>query len=377
VIESNIFLTMLWEVVLPLATVLFLLTVDAGFETFFLEKRTAIRTGVLALALGSVYPYAVISVYCILGGCALVRMSQGRAVGMTIKEYLTAVLIPLPVVLYDGVLVLMNPDLTTGQALYASPGPLAYFLGFGVVSLLAIPGAARLLRRRRAGDCFLLAWLLVTALQIYIPRALVPFQLQLILGIQLPLTIVALSGVAVIWHALRRGRLRTLLRRPRAGMTVAVLLLLAASLTSAYHLQNVFRGIERRQLPEYMDRATKEAIEWLAANTADDTVVLSAPRTAPFIPVLANNRMYCGDYGAPTARFDEKERAIRWLFGRETAKSNRAIETFLSSNRIDYVFYDREAHAVGGEATRGQLESMTNLERVFENSAVRIYHFRR
>jgi hypothetical protein len=78
VIESNIFLTMLWEVVLPLATVLFLLTVDAGFETFFLEKRTAIRTGVLALALGSVYPYAVISVYCILGGCALDEPGAGR-----------------------------------------------------------------------------------------------------------------------------------------------------------------------------------------------------------------------------------------------------------------------------------------------------------
>jgi hypothetical protein len=375
VVESNVFLTMLWEVVLPCATALFLLTIDSGYQTFFLERGAARRTGVLALVLGTVYPYAVISVYGILGGCALVRMVGGRPADRTLREYLTVVLVSLPIVVYDGLLVLTNPRLTTGQALYASPGPFAYFLAFGLVSVLAVPGALRLLRRRRPADVFLLAWILVTALQIYLPLRLVPFQMQLILGIQVPLVVVAVSGAAFLWRLAWRGRERA--RAPRRlAMPAAALLVLASTVTSAFHLQNVFVALERGQLPEYIDRKTREGIDWLAAHTSDHSLVLAAPDTAPYVPVLAGNRMYSGDYAAPTARFAAKERAIRWLFGREGGPGGPAVAAFLTANRIEYVFYDGKAQAMGGAAARARLEATPGVGRVFDNGAVQIYRFR-
>jgi len=375
VVESNVFLTMLWEVVLPCATALFLLTIDSGYETFFLGRKAAWRTGLLALLLGTVYPYAVISVYGILGGCALVRMREGRCVDRTLREYLTVVVLALPIVVYDGLLVLTNPGLTTGQALYASPGPFAYFLGFGVVSVLVLPGTLRLARRRRPGDVFLLTWVLVTSLQIYLPLRLVPFQMQLILGIQVPLAIVAVSGAAWLWRVAWRGRVRVRASR-RLAVPVAALLVLASAVTSVFHLQNVFVSLRRWQLPEYIDRRTKEGIDWLAAHTPDHALVLAAPITAPYIPVLAGNRMYSGDYAAPTARFREKERAIRWLFGRDGGPGGPAVAAFLTANRIDYVFYDLKALAMGGDEARERLESTPGVTRVFDNGAVQIYRFR-
>ncbi len=375
VVESNVFLTMLWEVVLPCATALFLLTIDSGYETFFLERRAAWRTGLLALLLGTVYPYAVVSVYGILGGCALVRMREGRSVDRTLRDYLAVVLLSLPIVVYDGLLVLTNPKLTTGQALYPSPGPFAYFLGFGLVSILALPGTLRLVRRRRPGDVFLLTWILATSIMIYLPLRLVPFQMQLILGIQVPLVIVAVSGAAFLWRAAWRGRVRA--RAPRRlAAPAAALLVLVSAVTSAYHLLNVFVALERRQLPEYVDRHTKAGIDWLASHTPDHALVLAAPGTAPYIPVLAGNRMYSGDYAAPTARFAEKERAILWLFGRTGGPGGPAVAAFLAANRIDYVFYDGKAQAMGGAEARERLESTPGVARVFDNGAVQIYRFR-
>jgi len=205
IVESNVFVTMLWELVLPCATALFFVVLKQGYELFYEDAGRAWQVGAATLLLGTVYPYAVISVYLVLGAVAGARLVRGRDPRRTASDYATLVVISLPIVLYDGFLVLTDPRLTTGQALYASPGPLLYLLGLGVPAVLAGAGLSVGDREGEGPRSFLALWLGVTLLQIYIPLYLVPFQMQLILGVQLPLTILAARAVIEGWRRLCPG----------------------------------------------------------------------------------------------------------------------------------------------------------------------------
>lgn len=366
VAESNTFLIMLGELVLPAAMALFLMTIRHGVGTFWDERRSAVRTGLLTLLLGTIYPYAVVSAWAILGAFAAFRAVESRRARPSLLAYLTVVALSCPVVLYDGFLVLRDARLTMGQALYASPDLWQYFLGFGLAAVFAVPGALVILRRAKPEHRLLLLWIAVTCVVIYIPRRVVPFQLQLVLGLQVPLVTTAVYGVASLWarwSPVGRGALRR-----TAGMTLLVLVPLAC-LTSAYHVMNTFASLQRRQLPEYMSRETAEAISWLSRHSRGSDVVLSAPEIAPYIPVLANNRVYCGDYAAPTADFAAKQEHIARMLSPETDEA--AILRFLREERIRYVLYDPELRRREGES--GRLAARSMMERVFENASVTVF----
>jgi hypothetical protein len=278
------------------------------------------------------------------------------------------VLLSAPVVAYDGYLVLTDPRLTTGQAGYASPDPLRYLVAFGTLSVLAPLGAYLQWRRRAPYRSFLYTWILATLVQIYIPRAIVPFQMQLILGVQLPLVVLAVEAVAA-------GRAR-LAGRPAVAAAAAAVLLVLSTFTSAYHLGNVFKSLRRHALPEYMEETLAQAIEWMEGHTEETAVVLSSPEVAPFIPVLANNRMFTGNYEAPTAGFEDKRRATLWLVSPAAAKTDAEILQFFEAQRIDYVFYDTALAALGGDSGRARLEAVPGVQLVFRNAAASVYRVR-
>ena len=365
VVESNIFFTLLGEVVLPCATLLFLLAVERGFATLVLGTTSPVAAGLAALLLGTVYPYAVVSTWTILAAAAALAVAQGRPIRWALTRYAVIVAISAPIVAYDGLLVLTDPRLTTGQALYASPSPLLYLFGFGIVGLLAAAGLPHLWRDGPRSDRFLLAWIAGTAVAMYVPRSIVPFQMQLVLGLQVPLIL-----VGVRW--LQAG----LAGSSRVTVALAVAAVVALSLpTSAFHLTDAFARLSRRTLPEYLDRERAEAVAWLAASTADSDVVLAAPPIAPFIPVLAHNRMYMGDYEAPTADFARKHAEVTRVLQPGAAPAE--LTRLLRDEHIRYVFSDDDLRGLGGAGLETRLDAHPDLQIAFRNRAVSIYEFRR
>jgi len=159
--------------------------------------------------------------------------------------------------------------------------------------------------------------------------------------------------------------------------TVAIVVVLVAStVTTAYHLRNVFGRLHMRALPEYMDEDLAVAIEWMGRHANESAVVLSSPEVAPYVPVLANNRMFTGNYEAPTSGFPEKLQRIHWLVNASIPKSNPEITGFLRDNRIEYVFFDEYLYRLGGDAAQQRLEVVPDLALVFRNKAVSIYRLR-
>ena len=373
VIESNIFLITLWEVLLPAGTTLFLIVMYWGYKTFFIDKRYAIQTGLLALLLGTVYPYAIISVYMILGACALFKMISEARMKEVIITYLKIFTISVPVLLYNGYLVLTNDKLTVGQALYESPNLLQYIIGYGIVSIFAIAGIILTFKQQKKEYSFLLIWVIVTFIQIYLPLDLIPFQMQLIVGIQIPLVILAVYALSEIGNSFEE-------KVPKMKFLILpsmILLLGFSSITNIYHYNNVFEKIKRHTLSDYIDVKTKEAIDWLDKNTEGNQIVLSSTPIAPYIPVLANNRMYCSDYNAPTADFPEKSAKINWLFNKDVQKTDQEIVAFLSQNKIDYIFYDPGLHALGGQIMKNRIDNFPQIQSVFDNGSVSILKYNR
>ena len=368
IVECNVFRTMLWESTLPAGTAFFLLSVYWTYRAFFDGPRYAARAGLFSLVLGSVYPYAVTSVYSITLVTALYRIVTKRGARAALRTGATIVLISVPIVAYDGLLVLTDPELVAGQARYESPDLLLYLLSFGWLSLLAPVGAFLALRSRDRRFDFILVWLSVTFCQIYIPVGLIPFQLQLILGVQVPMVILAVYALWRGWGALRR---QSRLAQALAGL--AFMLLFGLSLpTSVCHYADVFKRLHRFELPEYIDEENLEAINWLAENTRGEEVVLAAPDVSPYIPLLAHNRVYCADYAAPTPDFEAKNQKLIWLFSPGLEKTDREICSFLARERIGYLYFSNALRRRFGTRVLQRLCRLPNVELVYQNQSTSI-----
>lgn len=370
VIESNTFLIMRGETVLPLATALLCLAIYFGYKTFYEDRKFALKTGFVVLILGTVHPYSVISVYCILGVVAVYKIMENKSWKIHIADYLKIFLPALPMILYDWYLVLHDPRLVAGQPQTPSPDIIRYFLGYGIVSVFSLIGIILILVKKRSEFYFLLIWVFTTFCIIYVPLSVFPFQLQLILGVQIPLVITAVIGITEIYKYMYAARAPQFL-----SISLLLIIFVLSAITNIQFFRYQFHKMDSYSLPEYIDIKTKKAIDWLSENTKDSEVVISSPEVAPYIPVLANNRMYCGDYWGPTAEYYEKEKKINWLFSADINKTDQEMIDYLKLSSIDYVFYDRNLRKKGGETTANRLLSLPGIERNYVNDVVTIFKF--
>jgi len=376
IVESNVFHSILGEVNMPIATALLFLAIYLGHATFIEEKRIkAISTGLVTLLLGTIYPYAVISVYWILMfvvGYKIITILKENGkenIANFIVDYLKVFFISIPIILYDWYLVHLNPDFIVEQELIKSPNLIQYFLSYGIVSILAIIGIGLIVKEKNQKYYFIIIWTIAIFTQIYFP---LPFQMQLILGAQLPLVMLALLALSFFS--------RKLLIQPsnikRAALSIFLIsLLIISSITNIYLYKNIFSSIKKYQLPEYMDRSFFEALEWLERNTRDTDLVLSSPQSTLYIPLYSSNRVYFADYLVYAPKYYEKEKEIQKLFKIDVEANFDNFDLFLSSKRIDYIFFDEQLQRISESSMRDKLSALKTITRVFDNGQITIYRF--
>lgn len=325
------------------------------------RARDALVAGALGFLLANIHGYDVITLTAVwiayLGASVFVAR---RLPACALKMACLAGLVALPSVAYQGYTYLVEPVFRERVAVpTTSPSLWRYLLGYGLLLPLALVGAfgagrcvkgsglpvhaeasidssdfspsvQRQTLAAKAVLRLLLVWAVVGFAVPYLP---VSFQRKMVMGLHVPLALLATWGAWIL-----AGRLRSHGER----MVTAAMggLLLVTALTSP---RWIARDLSRAVLnqastgihPVFWPDRELEAMRWLRHGIDRRAVLLSSTVTGCMIPAVAGRAVYAGHWGE-TPRFTERFREV-WSFFRLDWPS-REREAFLRRRGITHLY---------------------------------------
>ena len=229
-----------------------------------------------------------------------------------------------------------------------TPDPihLVVLLGLRLIVALAVFSGFVPLSAQNDRSLFVKAWLVAGLLMIYLP---LKFRIMLLLGLEVPLSILAVDGLfdhAIPWLRERGGRWWARLRLDprRLSALGAALFLLAVAPTNLYIFGLRFVELNPHDYPFFLYRDDLAAIEWLEAHTDDSDVVLSSFTIGHFVPGLAGNRTFLSN-AVMTANFNQKFEEVQQFFDAETDDAWR--RALIDRYGIRYLIYGNAEKQIG------------------------------
>lgn len=344
------------------------------------KARRVLPGGVAVFFLAWIHPFDIVTVFAVLAAhAALVAWRSPRLMGVAVRAWITLALFVAPVAAWQAFLLGREPvyALWTKSIHGASPGPLAWLAGFGLLVPLAVYGAPRIVGGRsgpggkgragrgkpgRAPEERALAtapvvWVIVAAVLIYLPF---DFQRRLIQGAHVPLALLAAGGAARLLDraafARRGGR--------RSAVAALIVLLLVPSNVERLRLD--IAAYAAGGAPNFLGREYLDAFRWLREKTDPGDAVLSSIQTGHFIPAFAGNRAFLGHGELTVGSHQKADQAALFFRGgmdRATARS------FLDYTGAAYIFVSPAERALGA----AWIESWPDARPVYENRLVTIY----
>lgn len=332
----------------------------AGFLCLWRAWETDHRRWVWAILAGGAFfvvvgvaAFYLIVMIAVVGTTMLLRFWFARRwawgeVGLA----LAALSITLPVSLYNFWVFATIPayQLLSQQLIMRSPAPIHYLLAYGVLALLALPGLKKAWPQGRH-FALLIAWVVVVPILIYLPFNL---QRRLVMGVQLPLSILAALGLSYLCGAS--------LRRWRWSNTGLILLV---SLTNIFLVIGGLLNISAQQAPIFHPASQLAAMRWLD-QAANDEVILAVYATGNVLPAYANVRAFVG-HGPETLYSDEKRAQAQQFFTTATTDAWRIA--LLRDYGVRYIYYGPAEKAAGGFAP----DRASYLEEIYQNGEIQIF----
>jgi hypothetical protein len=233
------------------------------------------------------------------------------------------------------------------QDIVPSPPVWYYVAGYGLVFLLALPGAWDVLRRRNERQLMLIAWPAVILLVSYLPFS---GQRRMVFGGIIPLAALAAIGlVTIVVPWIQRSWLGSKLAvqgysKARLGGVVIALCVALASISNlllvAGSTLSAASGAPNLTRPA----AVEEAIAWLGQHSAQDDVILSSYQVGNIIPARIGRRVVWGHWDE-TAFYAEKEGNVAAFFDRNTSDAERQV--VLRRYGVDYLIYGPAEREMG------------------------------
>ena len=287
IVDANTLWSLVWNPLFPFSFALMLVAVT-GWEgaTTAGDSRGAWIAGAALGGLALVHPYVVPLLVTVLGIVGVVRL-RAKVVPMALRLG-AALAVPAAI---TAVSYLANPLVQAhSRAGTMSAGPLVgMVLALGLPLLLAALGLAigRADVRRRL-------WPLALWVALGLAGCTVPiwFQHKMILGIHMPVCLVASASVASLW------------RRPdgseRHGWAPIVVVALLVALTVPTHVANARAAIDELRRDDTCQLRMRDdvaaALAFLRASTSPDDVVLASLRTSTLVPAFAGNTVVWGHW---------------------------------------------------------------------------------
>ena len=332
--ESNTFYSVLANAHFALAMALMAIIFVAVI------KEATLAAALASIALAVVQPFAPIAVFAALGAFLLLkgmRAPKGAAARRFPTRQAGVVLaagaIITPLMAYFYFATQRDPILLgwSAQNLTPSPSPLHYLLGYGVMGVLALPGARFAWRRGRDVDLMMVAWAVTSALLLYAPFAL---QRRFSLGLHIPVVLLGVMGLMYVWTP----RLR---ERAARGLSIIVF---AVSLPSTLLLLLATSTAALVQPPDarlFVTADEAASFQWLSENAPRESVVIAAPETGLFLPGWADVRVL---YGHPFETLDaEKMKALVEQFFSGAADRAEVIRDY----GVDFIFFGPRENRLG------------------------------
>ncbi len=341
------------------------------------HRAALVALGMDIVVLGLVHPFNLPVLVAAFGLYALVRVLAAPGPGLprriwaarwSIAAAVVAGVFGSPLLLYNALTFAKDPfwSATYGaQNSMLSPLPHDLLLDCGVTFLLAPFGIFALARHagsrneprdQALGDLSLLLVLLATILVcIYIP---VPYQRRFAVGLVPTLAVFSVIG----WPLVQRGALALAerwgtppARRPHVvrRLTVFPLILFGFTSTLFVSLGIMVSAMNNAPIPLYfVDRATFQLGELLAARTGPDDVVLTAYASGNVYAGLLPGRVVVGNIGV-TPRGQEKLDTIQQIYRGEL--SPEETRAFLQANRVTYLIVGEQERKAGTNDPGAQL----------------------
>jgi len=297
-------------------------------------RRCAAAVLVLSAILCVVHPYEGLTLNALVPVICLTALGEGRG-RAALRTWLSMVCGTAPVLFYYHFTYRTNPGLqgVLEGNVVLTPSPVWVASGLGLLLPLGALGWL-LARRQRAGvPAFVAAWAVAQLLLLYAPVAL---QRKLILGLQVPLCLLA----AIAWTAAHRWAdtpgepVRRLCRLATLG---TIVVLLGSSNAFVVARQCIQVGSGHRLFHVAADEVS--AMKWLGRHTKGQGVVLTSRQVGLFTPVIAGNPVVVGHWDE-TPSFDQRHQDSQRFFARATA--NRTRRALLARFRVEYVIVGSE-----------------------------------
>ncbi|MGH2593621.1 MAG: hypothetical protein ACRDGG_08930 [Anaerolineae bacterium] len=373
---GNAFYTMLVSPHLTLAAALLMFSLGLAYAGYTQNKmRHSVAAGLVALALGQGHVYDLVTVWGVLGLFGLVVTLRDGLSRRAVLHLGMVVALSAPAAGYwASVASSANPVWQQALNQYDNlgvftPDPLhlvillglrlivalATFSGFVPLAPSAVPGAGSAaedgglsaVRNHQNRALFVKVWAIAGLIMIYLP---LKFRIMLLLGLELPLSILAVEGVLdriVPWLRDRGSKLWARLRITPERLTAwsAALFLLAVLPTNLYIFGWRLVDLNRHDYPFYLYRDDAAAIEWLDTHTAESDVVLGSFVIGHYVPGLAGNRTFLSN-AVMTANFNQKFEDVQHFFDSSTQDAWR--DDLMNRYGIRYVIYGEAEKQIGG-----------------------------
>jgi len=304
-------------------------------------SRRGLWAGLALLGVGLAQPLYIVVGWAVMGAHAAQgwwldrRGDEAAAMRHDWRTALVAVAVSAPMVIYNAVVLGLDPALAQwmAQNVLPSPHPVHYALAYGVLLVPAVLGWRALWRRDARLALFAGGWV---ALGLALAYAPIPTQRRLVEGVQLPLVVLAVLG------------LHSLAAWPRR---LAVGLVLALTLPTTVLLYLGSLGAARNVAePAFHPPDQLAAFAWLRQNAKLGDAGLAAFETGNVLPAYAPLNAYIG-HGPETLFLQGKLPRVAAFYNANTSDDERRV--LLAEAGIDFVLFGPREAALGGYDPRG------------------------
>ena len=368
------------------------------------KMRYAVYAGLCGGILGNMHSYDVLHLSAAWGLFMVVWtvLRRGRGVAPSWARALVALALTLPTTLY--MYHVFNAEAVfkaRANVPTLSPAVWHYFLGYGLVFLLAVLAVMKMAppapNNGGAGEepaeavtvsspappllgagggslplVFAACWAVGGLVVCYLPFA---FQRKMLMGEHIPLCL--LAGVGAAWLA--RGY------APRAQVPALALLVLASAPSNALFLVRDMYHLEtdrsETHLAPFLPADLVDVYRWLRAETPADAAVVGAPSLCTYLPGEAGRAVWAGHWGE-TPHYGLKDAEFADAFDRLAPEEAR--HQFLLGTKAAYLFYPNEIAPADTFKRRDGLHHWVELTKtpppylreVYKNGTFTVYEIR-